>query len=115
MRSVSSTTIEPTTTSTDAPTTTTTEFIDQDHMTKQSISTTATADATATTPAELLSPNDTTSTTISLIHDSQMFEMDLKENQHLVHTSRALPAATQNQGQPRKVFHIFGRAPEESS
>ena len=118
--SASSTTTEPTTTSTDAPTTTTTEFIDQDDMTKQSISTTTRADAPATktpatTTAELVAPNDTTPTTMSLIQDSEMFEMDLNKNQNLVHTSRALPAGTQNRVPPRKVFHLSGRVPDESS
>jgi len=112
--SVSSTTSESTTSSTDAPTTTTTEFIDQDDMRKQSISTTTTADAPATktpatTTAELVAPNDSTPTTMSLIQDSGMFEMNLNENQNLAHTSRALPAGTLNHGPPRKFFHISGR------
>ena len=108
-RNEESTTTEPTTTSTDAPTTTTTEFIDQDDMTKQSISTTTTADAPATkTPAtataELVTSNDMTPTTMSLIQDSEMFEIDIKENQNLIHTSRALPAGIQNHGPQRKIF-----------
>ena len=113
--SVTSTTAEPTTESTDTPTTTsftTTKPLDQDDTRTQSklkstTMTTPTAKTQATTTIKLATTsasNETTSTTMSTIQDHE-----------LVNASRAFLDGTQNHGLPRNGFYISKRLSKESS
>ena len=111
-----------TTTTMEGPITSTTEPIGQGFSqpmpttTVEEVLTTKTPATITTELATTKEPNKPISKTMSTIkNDLKVFEMDLNENQNLVHTSRALLAGTLIHGPSRNVFHKFGMAPDESS